>query len=393
MTVLITNGHHYSIAKYLNNPKIIYTKLDQELPKVLPLFSQNIEFTQDLEKVLTEKHHKDLILFDYSDENASKYFNLGFNVWSGNNYTPFEENRLQFIRKLEKNRIDFPNTDVAFSPEELISIIKKQKGKFVVKGWEPGTRIFTYPEQALYFIEYFQRKNPDKALVQKPVLIQQYVEGYEISVEGYFDKGNFFYANYTIEEKFSQENETGKIVGCANNVVLPLLDRPKLRKILDIMFRFVDEGYHGFFDLNFIYSSDKIYALEITPRIGYLGTITFADMLYAEHILYDDFLDKQNIPSGKYYGYGMVIELAENIECDIQPHLFEYFIPESVAWENGRYIAIDYELGCIQASATSIKEAIEIAHKKFEILHDSIPYLQTKFPDKHLFDRINFFLS
>lgn len=179
MTVLITNGHHYSLAKYLNNPKIIYTKLDEDLPRVLPLFSDNIEFTQDLEKTLTEKHYEDLLIFDYSETESIKLMNLGFNTWGGNNYTVFENNRLQFIRKLEKKGIDYPYTEVAFSLEELVHLIKKQKGKFVVKGWELGTRIFTYPAQALLFIEQAQKNN--KEIIKKPVLIQEYVEGYEIS--------------------------------------------------------------------------------------------------------------------------------------------------------------------------------------------------------------------
>jgi len=113
------------------------------------------------------------------------------------------------------------------------------------------------------------------ALKQLPantkLIVQQLVEGIEISTEGWFNGRDWIKPfNHTLEEKQLMPG-AGPNTGCMGNVVKVqwkpnrLISEtvhkltPYLRKI----------NYRGPVDINSIINGDKLYALEITARMGY----------------------------------------------------------------------------------------------------------------------------
>ena len=105
------------------------------------------------------------------------------------------------------------------------------------------------------------------------LIVQQIVEGVEISTEGWFDGSDWLSPfNHTIEYKRFLSGDIGSNTGCMGNVVWAV-DRPKgdkLVKNLQKLGPFLKAaGYKGPIDLNTIATPSGIFALELTTRLGY----------------------------------------------------------------------------------------------------------------------------
>lgn len=105
------------------------------------------------------------------------------------------------------------------------------------------------------------------------LVAQRYIDGIEISTEGWFNGLGFIEPfNHTMEEKRFLNEGLGPNTGCMGNVVWPVdrSDRDKfvseLKKLTPI---FKAIKYRGPVDLNTIANSEGIWALELTTRFGY----------------------------------------------------------------------------------------------------------------------------
>ena len=120
-----------------------------------------------------------------------------------------------------------------------------------------------------------------KKMKVKDFLLQEFVEGTEVSTEGWFNGKEFCAVDYTIEEKKFMAGGIGPNTGCAGNLVwMPSRSNPLFERGL----RRAEEalrgvGFVGPIDLNTIVTAGEIFGLEWTPRFGYEGTCNFTRLL------------------------------------------------------------------------------------------------------------------
>jgi phosphoribosylamine--glycine ligase len=114
--------------------------------------------------------------------------------------------------------------------------------------------------------------------------LQEFVEGVEVSTEGWFDGQTFVDGslNSTFEEKRFMDGNVGPRVGCAGNVVWFWRDDNALTRMVRSLEKPLRELKYGPgpIDVNTIVNEDGIFFLEFTARFGY-------DALQAQLELYD----------------------------------------------------------------------------------------------------------
>jgi len=118
----------------------------------------------------------------------------------------------------------------------------------------------------------------------KEFVLQEFVQGTEISTEAWFDGERFHALNHTLEEKKLMDGGIGPNTGCAGNI-LWIPARPTtlynlgLARTVDALRRV---GFVGPIDLNTIATDGEIFGLEWTPRFGYEGTCNLTRLLPIE---------------------------------------------------------------------------------------------------------------
>lgn len=103
-------------------------------------------------------------------------------------------------------------------------------------------------------------------------LLQDFVEGVEISSEGWFNGERFMRPfNHTIESKKLMNEDLGASYGCAGNIVWTQEDpTPVIEQGILLMEDLLREHeYLGPIDLNTICNEEGVWGLEFTPRFGY----------------------------------------------------------------------------------------------------------------------------
>jgi len=120
----------------------------------------------------------------------------------------------------------------------------------------------------------------------KEFILQEKIEGVEISVEGFYVDGKLVQGtlNSTLEAKKFLEGDKGENTGCAGSAVRiwkekqPKIYRLTLKKLEPFLERF---GYAGALDVNCIVSEkDKMpYFIELTTRFGYNSVYALAEGL------------------------------------------------------------------------------------------------------------------
>lgn len=114
-----------------------------------------------------------------------------------------------------------------------------------------------------------------------PFILQEFVQGTEISTEGWFNGHDFVLMNHTLEEKKFMNDGVGPNTGCAGNVVwVPTRMTVAYEQGLKKMTEFLREAnYVGPLDLNSIVTEGDLYGIEWTPRFGYEGTCNVTQLL------------------------------------------------------------------------------------------------------------------
>lgn len=115
---------------------------------------------------------------------------------------------------------------------------------------------------------------------QAPFVLQEFIKGTEVSVEGYFNGQDFYLVNVTLEEKKFMDGNHGPNTGCAGNLIFTLDQKAKLyTQGLKKMKKYLAKiGYSGMIDLNTIVAGGELYGLEWTPRFGYDASATLLNM-------------------------------------------------------------------------------------------------------------------
>jgi phosphoribosylamine--glycine ligase len=194
-----------------------------------------------------------------------------------------EHDRLAGIEAMEECGIEVPPYESFSDIAPAIDWLKKNKVRAVFKPF--GDRVdcaTTYvaksPEDMISYLEKLTSK-----VKVKEFLLQEFVEGTEISTEAWFNGEEFFALNHTLEEKKFMSGGVGPNTGCAGNVVwMPEQNRlfdagvARAKKFL------MHQNFVGPIDLNTIVTDKAAFGLEWTPRFGYEGTCNLINLLPME---------------------------------------------------------------------------------------------------------------
>jgi phosphoribosylamine-glycine ligase len=217
----------------------------------------------------------DLVIFDCTDDGslAQEAARVTPVIGDSELASKLEDDRLFGIETMEQAGIEVPPYETFENPEEAKQFISENPKRYVYKpftvdGEEQPCETTYVSDSADDLIRCIDGLFEESH--QAPFLLQEVVEGTEISTEGYFDGTYFHLLNHTLEEKKFMSGSYGPNTGCSGNLVWTL-DRPnRLAKELMKLAPFLHEaGYHGMIDLNTIVNESHAYGLEFTPRFGY----------------------------------------------------------------------------------------------------------------------------
>lgn len=179
-----------------------------------------------------------------------------------------ELDRKKGMELFEKFEIDTPETYSFSSPKEAESIVDLwEEPGFVIK---PSGNLSTAKTYVCRHPDIYKwaLSTLDKGT---ELIVQKIVTGIEVSTEGWFNGRDWISPfNHTFEEKRFLEGNKGSNTGCMGNVVVTTtgdkLTNATVVKFAPFLKRI---GYRGPLDINTIIENDRIYALEITARLGY----------------------------------------------------------------------------------------------------------------------------
>lgn len=202
-------------------------------------------------------------------------------IGDGTNNKLLEEDRLFGIQLMEDAKIDVPPYETFSDVSAAKSFIKETKKRYVYKpnGGQDADAATTYvsksPEDMLEYIDKLFALSKGA-----PFLLQEFIKGIEVSVEGWFNGQEFYCLNVTLEEKKFMNDNIGPNTGCSGNLVFAI--SPETKVYTEGLARAKDAlaatGYRGMVDLNTIATEDKLYGLEWTPRFGYDASATLYSM-------------------------------------------------------------------------------------------------------------------
>lgn len=266
----------------------------------------------------------DLILFDLTGkpklaEEASLAVN-GRVIGDGNFNSEIEDDRLVGIEIMEECGINVPAWEAFNDLGDAKRFIRKTKKRYVFKpfgGQDQDTASTYVSDDAEDLLAYLDKLGASSKGVE--FILQEVVQGTEISTEAWFNGEEFFLINSTLEEKKFMNDNKGPNTGCSGNLVWvydeinpPLIFREGLGKMKDFLQQY---KYKGMIDLNTIVSDREIYGLEWTPRFGYDATATLFSLLNSS---VGDFL--LAIAAGGRPTYEIGAGFAAGIRLSIPPY-------------------------------------------------------------------------
>lgn len=231
----------------------------------------------------------DLVLFDLTGRPilADKARVLAPTLGDSGFASAMENDRLLGIMTMEDCGINVPPYESFDDVGEAKRFIKKMNKRYVFKpcGGQNQDTANTYVGKSAEDLIKYLDKLGDIAKGVKFIL-QEVVDGTEISTEAWFNGKDFHLLNGTLEEKKFMDGGRGPNTGCSGNLVFtydslnpPLIFREGLGKMRDIL---RDVDYRGPIDLNTIVSDTEIYGLEWTPRLGYDAAATLFHIIESE---------------------------------------------------------------------------------------------------------------
>lgn len=179
-----------------------------------------------------------------------------------------ELDRSKQMELFRKVGISIPETHEFSTPNEALDLLDEWGG---AKGWvvkpsgnlDTGRTYHAHDKDTYKWV--LEQYSGSQSLV-----VQRFMDGVEISTEGWFNGSKWLEPfNHTFEEKRLFPNNLGPNTGCMGNVVVQA-GNDKLVKELKKLTTFLSlANYRGPVDLNCIVNEQGIFALELTPRLGY----------------------------------------------------------------------------------------------------------------------------
>ena len=231
----------------------------------------------------------DFTIFDATEhgEKAEWLRSKGCKVWGASVLADrLESDRAFAMEVFQRAGLPVPKTEHFSNAAEAKKLVEAYGDgeRMVIKLDDPkASKSSSYvakdKEDMLVRIEGWTTTEDDQANLAKGGIVQEFIKGVEISVEGWFDGETFLYPyNITMEDKHLLNDDLGPNTGCAQNLVKQLRPaHPKIaRLLLEPLIPVLARGkFIGQIDINCIVDSDgKVSALEATPRSGYDATPT-----------------------------------------------------------------------------------------------------------------------
>jgi len=233
----------------------------------------------------------DVIVFDmvHAGELADDLRKKGHLVVGGSVFQDLlEQDRLYAIRLCEKMGITVPPYQ-EFKKQEIekaIEFVANQGKRYVLKpNGDVGslaldlTYVSKDPEDMIHQLEWLK----DEGNMKVDFILQEFIEGIEVSTECWFSKGRYVGPpNGTIEVKKLMAGNKGPVTGCESSVVWRYGDDSTkiVQETIAKLYPLLQEmKYTGPLDMNCEVMDGKAYFLEFTPRFGYSAVYGFLDLL------------------------------------------------------------------------------------------------------------------
>jgi phosphoribosylamine-glycine ligase len=225
----------------------------------------------------------DLSIFDLTGRERQAEFSASVcpTIGDGAFNCAVEDDRMFGLEAMEECGIKVPPYQRFTELEAAKTFIKETGARYVFKpdgGQECDTEttyVSSSSEDMLLNIDKLFTKTKEA-----PFVLQEFIKGTEVAVEGYFNGVDFYLVNVTLEEKKFMDGNHGPNTGCAGNLIFTLDQKAKLftqglRKMKKYLAKI---GYSGMIDLNTIVAGGELYGLEWTPRFGYDASATLLNM-------------------------------------------------------------------------------------------------------------------
>lgn len=291
--------------------------------------------------------------------------------------------------------IGTPPTFVFKRISDAIERVRSKPARYVVKfsGNLPThtTYVSRGPEDMLGMLEHMRDVFGDEHEGE----LQDFIEGVEVSCEGWFNGTQFVEPfNITFEEKKFLDGGRGPNTGCMGNVVFAISGRPRLVRegIARVEQVLRKSDYRGPLDLNQIVTPDGLYGLEWTARFGYdaiqallegyrgeigellygVATGTLKQMEIVRHPLIAVRLTVPPYPHGAY-GEGVWSCVQAEVDVPvigINDANAKHIWPAGLRREGGRYIgcAPDGNILTVTAWGSTVREARRRVYRTVENL-------------------------
>jgi phosphoribosylamine--glycine ligase len=261
-------------------------------------------------------------------------------IGDGNFEHLLEDDREAGLQAMEACGIQVPPYQRFDKPNEAKAYVKKTNARYVFKPFTIGG---TTQDTATTYVAKNSEdliKNLDNlwdASKHAPFILQEFVEGKEIGVEGFFNGEDFYLLNGSLEEKRLMNDNKGPNTGCAG--VLSFMLKPDARIYTEGLEKAIpmlkQSGFHGIIELTTICTDTQVYALEWGPRFGYNCCSVFSKMYGAG---YPELL--QSIAIGSAPHVKCDAEFGFSVTISIPPYPTEIRIPKA---ENISITGIDPE--------------------------------------------------
>lgn len=235
------------------------------------------------------KKKPDLILFDLNGdgETGDKLRKDGWKVIGGSSLADkLEMDRNYGISLAKQYGIKTPKTVEFQKIDDAITYIKSNKKPLAIKVDNNKSESSSYvAKDQKDMLDYITYQKEEGLMQGDTFILQEVVNGTEVSTECWFSNGNpCFPCNSTWETKKLMAGELGVRTGCETSVVYHYEDNhSKLAEqtVLKIAPLLKYSKYTGAMDVNAIVSEeDKFpYMLEFTPRLGYSAIYAYASIL------------------------------------------------------------------------------------------------------------------
>jgi phosphoribosylamine--glycine ligase len=229
----------------------------------------------------------DLSIFDLTgrERAADASVETTATIGDGSLNGKLEEDRAFGIELMEAAGINVPPYERFSDIGSGIAFVKKTGKRYVYKpdgGQDQDAETTYVSSDSSDMVSYLSRASAD---LKGNFLLQEFIPGTEVSVEGWFDGEEFWLLNSTLEDKKFMNDNKGPNTGCAGNLVFLIkssdrIYREGLEKIKPLLQQL---GYRGMIDLNTIVTEDKAYGLEWTPRFGYDASATLCRMYAGDY--------------------------------------------------------------------------------------------------------------